>query len=299
MKQADNPSIAIVIPVYNMTAFLQEAIDSALSQSLPASEIIVVDDGSGPEAAEIIRKVCSKDARITLLVREHEGVAAARHAGAQQSGAEYIVFLDGDDTLTPDAFACFAEGIKKHPAAHAVYARRVQVDKQGNIIAEPKPDAENMVFGLDVLAGFLKLVSPFVVGSACIKREALLRHSNRHTHLVLGEDWALWCYLALSGTIMPAGEQVVLHYRRHGENTTLTFKDNPQAVFDAYDAIFNDKKFMDVLGEKKLAELRQYCHQHTHMVLARYFAKQGEKEKAQQHMQQLALSVSDYLKLKN
>jgi glycosyltransferase involved in cell wall biosynthesis len=91
--------VAVVIPAYQAEAHLRDAIDSALSQSI-SCEVIVVDDGSTDRTAEIARSY----ARVLLVVQSNQGAGSARSRGLANTSAPFVMFLDADDRLCPDAF---------------------------------------------------------------------------------------------------------------------------------------------------------------------------------------------------
>src|SRR5687768_343766 len=93
--------VTVVIACYNQAHFLRDALDSALRQTQPAAEILVVDDGSTDDTAVVAARC--REAR---CIRQHNrGVAAARNAGLAVSTGDYIIFLDADDRLLPNAIA--------------------------------------------------------------------------------------------------------------------------------------------------------------------------------------------------
>src|SRR5690349_6707431 len=95
------PDVSIVIPTYNHAHFLGEAIDSATSQSVAPREIIVVDDGSSDNPAAIVAKYPA----IRFVRQSNQGLAAARNTGLDLAVGRYVVFLDADDRLMPNALA--------------------------------------------------------------------------------------------------------------------------------------------------------------------------------------------------
>lgn len=94
------PTVSIVISNYNYGSFLRAAIDSALSQTYPHVEVIVVDDGSTDNSREII---ASYTDRITTVLKQNGGLGSALNAGLRASKGDVILFLDSDDTLLPPA----------------------------------------------------------------------------------------------------------------------------------------------------------------------------------------------------
>lgn len=96
---------SIVISCYNQAAFICEAVDSALSQRLPAKEIIVVDDGSTDGSLPLLQHYGERISLIAL--GKNQGANAARNIGAARAAGEYLVFLDGDDVMLPWALEVY------------------------------------------------------------------------------------------------------------------------------------------------------------------------------------------------
>ena len=97
------PKVSVVIPVYNVGKQLEKCLDSAVAQTFPDIEIIVVNDGSTDNSPEIIARYADKDSRIVVIDKSNEGLAYARKSGIEAAQGEYIQHLDGDDFLEPDA----------------------------------------------------------------------------------------------------------------------------------------------------------------------------------------------------
>ena len=95
-----NPLVSILIPAYNAEAWVGDAIESALNQTWPAKEIIVVDDGSTDQTVARARQYAA--AGVKVEARPHGGASAARNAALALSQGDYIQWLDADDLLAPD-----------------------------------------------------------------------------------------------------------------------------------------------------------------------------------------------------
>ncbi|HPL76559.1 MAG TPA: glycosyltransferase family A protein, partial [Paludibacteraceae bacterium] len=85
----ENPLVSVIIPVYNMEAFLAEAIDSVLASTYPNFEIIVVDDGSTDQSPVIAQHYSERDTRIRFYRQSNRGVAAARNLALQEARGEF------------------------------------------------------------------------------------------------------------------------------------------------------------------------------------------------------------------
>lgn len=96
---SEMPKVSVIIPCYNGARFLRQAIDSALTQSYPNVEVVVVDDGSTDDSGEIAH---SYGDRIKVIEQPNSGLSAARNAGVKASSGDLIALLDADDVLLPE-----------------------------------------------------------------------------------------------------------------------------------------------------------------------------------------------------
>ncbi|GAB3415401.1 glycosyltransferase family 2 protein [Niabella aquatica] len=94
--------VSIIIPVYNVEAFLDDAIQSVLDQSFKDIEVILVNDGSTDSSATICHKYAQMDSRVKFFNQKNAGVSAARNKGLLHANGEYVFFMDSDDSLDRD-----------------------------------------------------------------------------------------------------------------------------------------------------------------------------------------------------
>jgi glycosyltransferase involved in cell wall biosynthesis len=106
------PLISVVIPVHDGEAFLDQAIESALAQTWPRTEVVVVDDGSSDRSAEI-----ASSYPVTLVRQDNQGVAAARNRGVETAEGELLAFLDQDDLFLPEKLERQLEALRAEPEA--------------------------------------------------------------------------------------------------------------------------------------------------------------------------------------
>ncbi len=97
-----HPKVTVIIPVYNVAAYLPQCLDSVIAQTLDDIEIICVNDGSKDESLAVLNEYAAQDSRIKIIDKANAGVSAARNDGIAAAQGEYIAFLDGDDFLEPD-----------------------------------------------------------------------------------------------------------------------------------------------------------------------------------------------------
>ena len=91
------PNVSVIIPVYNVEAYLRQCLDSVVNQTLRDIEIICIDDGSTDGSPAILAEYAAKDQRVKVLIREHTNAGAARNAGMSVATGEYLGFVDSDD----------------------------------------------------------------------------------------------------------------------------------------------------------------------------------------------------------
>lgn len=104
--------ISVVIPLYNKEGSIRQSLESVLSQDYDDFEVVIVDDGSTDKSVSIVEQI--KDSRICLIKQTNCGPGKARNTGIKNAKGEWIVFLDADDVLLPEALSCFAKQIKLH-----------------------------------------------------------------------------------------------------------------------------------------------------------------------------------------
>ena len=101
----DKVKISIVIPVYNAEKYLDVCLSSILEQDMHSYEVILVDDGSTDSSPMICDRYSGTDARFRTIHKVNGGVSSARNAGISLSQGEYVMFVDADDALSPDALS--------------------------------------------------------------------------------------------------------------------------------------------------------------------------------------------------
>jgi glycosyltransferase involved in cell wall biosynthesis len=98
---AGSPKVTAVIPAYNMAAYIERALRSAIGQTYANLDILVIDDGSGDDTARIAQAIAERHANVRVVTTENAGVAAARNLGTQMADSLYVAYLDADDLWHP------------------------------------------------------------------------------------------------------------------------------------------------------------------------------------------------------
>lgn len=113
----NSPAISVIVPVLNRMEFLQKTLDSVRSQTFKDWEVLAIDDGSNDETVEMLLKISREEPRIKYSKRQHHraGAPACRNEGTEISQANYIIYLDSDDCLSPDALENRFREMERHP----------------------------------------------------------------------------------------------------------------------------------------------------------------------------------------
>lgn len=217
METQNRLRISLIIPTYNRAHLLSGAVDSALAQTRLPDEIIVVDDGSSDQTAQVLQNYGEQ---IIVLHKPNGGLASARNAGIERSSGDALAFLDDDDTLTPDSIAVRAALLEQHPAYGVVYGDVMLTDGEGREIA-----LHSVHSGLHAPSGpvfdhyILHNLRP--VHTYLIRRECLNRAGYFDPAYYGMEDYDLWLRIAAHCTFYYVPHNLGT-YRFHGNQMTST-----------------------------------------------------------------------------
>ena len=113
-------TLSVVVPVYDVAAYVGACLDSIARQPVRDHEVIVVDDGSPDESVDVVRTRMRRDPRVRLVRQENAGLGAARNAGIREAGGRYLAFVDSDDVLPPDAWGAMLASLEATGSDFAV-----------------------------------------------------------------------------------------------------------------------------------------------------------------------------------
>ena len=128
-----HPKVSVIIPSYNRAHFLGDSIESILRQTFQDFEIIVVDDGSIDETPEVVGRYPN----IHFIRQSNSGISAARNTGLSAASGKYIVFLDSDDLLLPEALKIGSDALDIHSECAFVYGYWQYIAADGSALPMP------------------------------------------------------------------------------------------------------------------------------------------------------------------
>jgi glycosyltransferase involved in cell wall biosynthesis len=227
--------VSVIVPTYNCAPYLVEAIDSVLSQTYKATEIIVVDDGSSDNTWDVLEPYVQR-AAVKYIRQSKQGPGSARNVGIRSATGDYIAFLDADDALTEDSLEKRVALLRDFPQMSFVfsdYFYQGQGSSRGFALLKKERFLEKFaglasnaskgrVFSSDNFGDVFDI--PFFVhtNTVLLRRGALDNVGLFRTDIVVGEDTDMWLRLAKSGAIGYVDAPLAYHKRYRG---TLTTKD--------------------------------------------------------------------------
>jgi glycosyltransferase involved in cell wall biosynthesis len=215
----------VLLPVWNSEAFLEQAMESILRQTFSSFELLVIDDGSSDRSAAIADRLASRDHRVRVLRRSHEGLSPALNAGIAAARGEYVARMDADDISVPDRLQKQVAYLDAHPACVAVGTWIEVVDEAGRHIG-----LKTFVKKHDeISAALLRCISPIAHPTVVARRDALLAAGGYDARRYPSEDLDLWFRLGERGELANLGEPL-LQYRRHRAAIGVRDRENMKAM---------------------------------------------------------------------
>lgn len=211
--------IDIVIPFFNGSKFIEDALKSAFNQTQAASRVIVVNDGSSPSESKILATMARKY-NLSVIKTENCGQSSARNAGVRASRADFICFLDQDDLFLPNHLATLLKGFSASEAPNLsyVFGNLWSANESGQIIDRASMGQavhKNRDSILDNLQRDIHVLPTAVM----VRRDRFLAVGGFDEELSGYEDDDLWIRFFLAGDAFEKLDIPVAIYRRHESNT--------------------------------------------------------------------------------
>jgi glycosyltransferase involved in cell wall biosynthesis len=202
--------VAVVIPCFNQAHFLAEAIESVIAQTHPNVEIVVVDDGSRDNTVE----VAGRYPGVRCVSQENRGLAAARNRGLEEAETEFVVFVDADDRLLPEAIESGLRELRAEPgAAMAAGAWRL-IGEDGRVLPSSPVTMPEEAYPALLEGCFLSAPA-----AAIYRRRLFDEVGGFDPEVDASADYDLYLRVAAVHPVR-LHEEVVAEYRRHGSNMT-------------------------------------------------------------------------------
>lgn len=208
------PKVSIIIPTYDRSFYIKDAVNSVLEQSYKDYELIVVDDGSSDNTKTTLQRFSKS---IKYIYQEHKGVSAARNTGIASAAGEYITFLDSDDLWTANKLKEQTAFMDNNPEALICYTDEIWI-RRGRRVNPMKKHAKFSGWIFEKCLP-LCIVSP---SSVLMRRELFDRAGLFDDKLLVCEDYDLWLRVSLAYPIFLIEKRLIV--KRGGHSDQLSGK---------------------------------------------------------------------------
>ena len=209
--------MSVVMPAYNASRFIAEAVDSVIQQTFMNWELIIVNDGSADDTQSIAEKYTVADARIKLVNQENKKLSAARNTGIAHAKGEWVAFLDADDFWVPEKLEKQLAAAEMQPAAGVIFSdgfifhdNDLQTARAYGTVTGYFSPAD--IYKLQYQGNYIPVLSVIV------KKQHLEAAGWQDEQLRACEDWDYWLRLAVLGIPFLGMQEKLFYYRRHASN---------------------------------------------------------------------------------
>ena len=203
------PRISVVMPVYNGSAFLREAVDSILRQRYKDFELIIIDDGSVDETPEMLRAFSRRDPRVRVLRHARNmGLGCSLREGVEEARAEWVARMDADDIAHPDRLARQFAAVREDRTIDILGTQAVEIDYTGRPLR-----VRSVPLKHDAIRSLLPWVNPMIHPTVLFRRRAILEVGSYDCNLPNVEDYDLWYRCAAGGLRFANLPDILLGYR--------------------------------------------------------------------------------------
>jgi glycosyltransferase involved in cell wall biosynthesis len=249
------PKVSIIMPLFNKSAFLREAISSILNQSFDDFELIIVDDHSTDNSVAIVSGF--DDPRIQCFANSRNmGQADTLNNGIEKASGEYVTFAHGDDIWLDNFLSRHVALMDQHKGINISHARAHVIDETGNITQTASCNDEQPYS----ITSYDKVLSRLLEGSYLTTPTVLLRRgafpffSNRY---VFSCDWELWLRIAAAKNDFLFIDEPLIYYRLSPGNVTSTAMKTGVNIIEDYLTLAGFfEKWPEHLGYRKMAMRR-------------------------------------------
>lgn len=220
-----NPLISIIVPVYQAEAFLEKCLNSLCGQTYSNLEILLVDDGSRDRSGSICDAYAEKDPRVKVIHKENAGVSAARNSALDQFQGQYLMFVDSDDYIRPDAVELMLHRMQTDGSDLAV-AQVVKVDEQENLLTANYTWMRDCVMTKEEAFRHLGCAEEFPCYACCKLYRREVYEGIRFPALACGEDLWLWPLVLDRCEKVSVLSDVLYFYFQHSASAVHTKQDS-------------------------------------------------------------------------
>jgi glycosyltransferase involved in cell wall biosynthesis len=276
------PAVSVIVPAYNVAAYLVTAIESVRAQTSTDFEVIVVNDGSTDDTASIAEAQARQDARIRVRHRQNGGISAARNEGLRAATAPVIAILDGDDVWEPQYLEAQLAIFAERPEIDVVTGNAWFLDgpRDGELarpFPDPRPHPTLATIIADETAVFIMSV---------FRREVYETIGGFDESFRTNEDYDFWLRAALAGFRFTRNDRPLGHYRRGHDSLSaddLRMVTGLLRVYDKLRGALAERPLERRLLDTQIARFETLLHE----IKARHAIATGNFAAATEHLSAL------------
>jgi len=216
------PKVSVIIPLYNKERAIECTINSVLKQTYADFELIVVDDGSNDNSANIVTGIALKDKRITYIYKKNGGVSSARNFGLSKANGEWIVFLDADDEMLPNNLEVLTSLIGKNDVI-AASANVLVRSLEGTTCKNELRIKKAQIFS-NFIKALLRHQALFSTGATIFAKD-ILGEKPYNEKLCRYEDAEFELKIFVKGSIVMSPTPIIIHHLEFAELSHLRTND--------------------------------------------------------------------------
>lgn len=266
-----------VIPVYNYAHFIGRCIESIIQQDESNYEIIIIDDGSTDDTADVVRKIQRKyNQTIKYHYQDNAGPSVARNKGIEKSVGEYIWCLDPDDRLINGSIRYMIDGIEKNPDKWFIFSGYRSIRESGKT-ADQKPSPLSKNPTKNFRSYIKKRIKGLATGSAIINRK-VFKVLDFPEGIHNNEDMVLYAHIfAMYPAVSLPG--IILETYRHGESLRNNLQRIEETGLKTVDRLFDPSiltvdqmRFRKIyMARRNLSIFRSYYRKGSYSEMSRYY----------------------------
>jgi glycosyltransferase involved in cell wall biosynthesis len=207
------PKISIIIPAYNRAHLIPRALESVFKQTFRDYEVIVVDDASVDNTAEVMNSFSHQVKYVRQTQRS--GSAGARNRGILEAKGEYIAFLDSDDFWIPEKLAEQAKILDAHKNVGIVYSKMAIIDEKGELCGTKPAQVSGKNY-----QELLQIWGDLPTSTVLTRRECFDKAGMFDTSLITMQDIDMWLRIARHYDLYEIEDKMLAYYCRHEEQAT-------------------------------------------------------------------------------
>ncbi|MGD1019103.1 MAG: glycosyltransferase [Verrucomicrobiia bacterium] len=210
---ARDPFVSICVPTYNRAQFIEETLESALAQTYPNFEVVVVDDGSTDNTVAVMARI--RDPRVRFIVKEHSGGPATRNRCIAEARGEFLLWLDSDDALLPNTLEVYAAAMRQHPDVDVFYGNLLEADE--HLAVQGRWDYRDYYGWRDTLLSDTIIENRIPNGAALVRKSCYDKVGGYNPAFRRAHDYEFWTRLVPVATMKSVHADTFI-YRRHEES---------------------------------------------------------------------------------